>query len=320
MNYRRTCLTACLLLPVLFWGRPVHAATVSVSEYRQQLRDLAQKVDSLKDHPERAGKIEVDLPDHVSVKVGAGEYSISYQSLKHELAGVTTADAQKKQALIQEIQDHLKYLADEAAAFEGQPPDVDHAREQVKEILARREFSKVGGPSALDLLLAKVFHWLERVLTKLFSVRGTNFPVAQALIYLLITVAVVVLAIWTIRRLMRPAGIAPQREIIPFSPSAKGWRAWLAEARALAQQQEWRESVHMAYWAGIAFLEERGSWKPDRARTPREYLRLLNARTAAYPALTALTRKFEVIWYGHREASHADFQDALGQLEKLGCR
>ncbi len=320
MNYRRTLLTAGLLLPMLLWGSAVYADMVSVSEYRQQLRDLADKVDTLKDHPEGAGKIEADLPDHVSVAVGTGEYSISYQSLKHELAAMTRADPQKKEALVQEIQDHLKYLSDEAAAYEGQPPDVEHARQQVKAILARREFAKVSGPSARDLLLAKVLHWLERVLDKLFSARGTSFPVAQALIYLLIAVAIAVLAVWITRRLMRPAASVPQREIVPFSPSAKGWRAWLAEARALAQQQEWRESVHLAYWAGIAFLEERGSWKPDRARTPREYLRLLNARAATYPALTALTRKFEVIWYGHREASQADFQDALGQLEKLGCR
>jgi hypothetical protein len=320
MNYRRTLLTAGLLLPMLLWGGAVHADTVSVSEYRQQLRDLADKVDTLKDHPEDAGKIEADLPDHVSVAVGAGEYSIGYQSLKHELAAMTRADPQKQQALVQEIQDHIKYLSDEAAAYEGQLPDVEHARQQVKEILARREFAKVGGPSVLDLLLAKIYNWLGRVLEKLFSVRGTSFPVAQTIIYLLIAVAVAVLAVWIIRRLMRPADAVPQREIVPFSPSAKGWRAWLAEARALGQKQEWRESVHLAYWAGIAFLEERGSWKPDRARTPREYLRLLNARAATYPALTALTRKFEVIWYGHREASQADFQDALGQLEKLGCR
>lgn len=320
MNYRTKLLIAGLILPMLFWARPAHATAISVAEYRQQLRDLAEKVDALKDHPEGAGRIEADLPDHVSVSVNGGEYSISYQNLKHELAGLITADSQKKPALIQAIQDHVKYLADEAAAYEGQPPDVEHAREQAKEILARREFSRVGGPSARDLLLAKIYHWLGRVLNKIFSVPGTSFPVAQTIIYLLIAVAVCVLAVWVARRLMRPAAAVAQREIVPFSPSAKGWRTWLAEARVLAQQQEWRESVHLAYWAGIAFLEERGSWKPDRARTPREYLRLLNSRAATYPALTALTRKFEVIWYGHRDASQADFQDALGQLEKLGCR
>jgi hypothetical protein len=320
MNYRTKLLMAGLLLLVFFCARPVHGAAISVSEYRQQLRDLTEKVDSLKDHPERAGRIEADLPDHVSVRVDTGEYSVSYQSLKNQLAAVTTADPQKKQALVQEVQDHLKYLSDEAAAYEGKPADLAHAREQMKEILARREFTKVGGPSAFDLLLARIYHWLGRVLRRIFSVRGPNFDVAQVLIYLLIAIAISVLAVWITRRLMRPAETVARREIIPFSPSAKGWRAWLAEARSLAQQQEWRESVHLAYWAGISFLEERGAWKPDRARTPREYLRLLNARAATYPVLTALTGKFEVIWYGHRDASQADFQDALGHLEKLGCR
>jgi hypothetical protein len=319
MTYRAKLLIAGLLLPMLFCARPANAAAISVSEYRQQLHDLADKVDALKDHPEMAGKIQAELPDSVPVRVGDSEYSVNYKSLKHQLSAVVGANPEKRSALIQEIQDHLKYLSDEAAKYESSPEDLAHSRDKMKEILARREFSKVAGPSAKDLLLARIYAWLLRALNKLFSARG-NFPVAQAIIYFLIAIAIAVLAVWIVRRFGRRSGIVPQREIIPFSPSAKGWRAWLAEARALAQQQEWRESVHLAYWAGISFLEENGSWKPDRARTPREYLRLLNARATQYPALVALTRKFEVIWYGHRDASQADFLEALGQLEKLGCQ
>ena len=109
------------------------------------------------------------------------------------------------------------------------------------------------------------------------------------------------------------------REIIPFAPSARSWRAWLAEARLMAQQQEWRNAIHLAYWAGISFLESGGAWKPNRARTPREYLRLLGTRKPEYPSLAALTRKFELVWYGDRAAGALDFQETLGQLEKLGC-
>jgi hypothetical protein len=36
--------------------------------------------------------------------------------------------------------------------------------------------------------------------------------------------------------------------------------------------------------------------------------------------LAALTRKLEVVWYGYGSAAKADFEEALGQLEKLGCR
>ena len=97
----------------------------------------------------------------------------------------------------------------------------------------------------------------------------------RLLIYLVVGAAVTLLLIWTIRRLRRPQEELPQREIIPFAPSARGWRTWLAEARALAQEQDWRNAIHLAYWAGISYLEEHGAWKPNRARTPREYLRLI---------------------------------------------
>ncbi|HKF23930.1 MAG TPA: DUF4129 domain-containing protein, partial [Candidatus Angelobacter sp.] len=110
------------------------------------------------------------------------------------------------------------------------------------------------------------------------------------------------------------------REIVPFSPSARSWRAWLEEARRMAQQEDWRNAIHLAYWAGISFLESGGAWKPNRARTPREYLRLMGTRKPEYPSLAALTRKFEVVWYGARAASGVDFKETLGQLEKLGCR
>jgi hypothetical protein len=87
----------------------------------------------------------------------------------------------------------------------------------------------------------------------------------------------------------------------------------------LAQQREWRRAIHLAYWAGISFLEENGAWKPDRARTPREYLRIMGARKPQYPVLAALTKKFEVVWYGHEDAGETDYRETLGQLERLGC-
>ena len=59
---------------------------------------------------------------------------------------------------------------------------------------------------------------------------------------------------------------------------------------------EWRDAIHLAYWAGISFLERQGFWKPDRARTPREYLRL-SLRSEYRETLRALTQIFELAWY-----------------------
>src|SRR5205807_6946990 len=110
-------------------------------------------------------------------------------------------------------------------------------------------------------------------------------------------------------------------EVIPkdVAVSAKEWAIWLAEARAAAAKGEWRDAVHLAYWAGISFLERQGLWRPDRARTPREYLRLLSSSSEHRETLTALTRIFELAWYAKRDASESTFSQTLQELEKLGC-
>ena len=107
---------------------------------------------------------------------------------------------------------------------------------------------------------------------------------------------------------------------IPFAPSEKHWRSWLADARTAAGNGNWREAIHYAYWAGISNLEESGAWIPDRARTPREYLRLISPNNSRRPVLHDLTKKFELTWYGQLNAQPADYDAVLLDLEKLGCR
>jgi hypothetical protein len=249
-----------------------------------------------------------------------GEVNVNFKSLKDDLAAFSQANQEKRAALLGKIQNYVQALNAAADASQKPGADLSSARGKLEQILSRGEFNKVKGPSAKDAFLSKIYRWLGRMLSKLAFRGGSRFDWMQLFIYLLVGAAVCLLLIWTIRRLRRPPEELTRREIIPFSPSARGWRTWLAEARALAQQQDWRNAIHLAYWAGISYLEEHGAWKPNRARTPREYLRLVGTRAAQYPTLAALTRKLELVWYGYGTALESDFQETLGQLEKLGCR
>ncbi len=58
-------------------------------------------------------------------------------------------------------------------------------------------------------------------------------------------------------------------------------------------------------------------WRPNRARTPREYLPLLEAGSPRQLALGGLTRLFERIWYGLRPAARRDFEQAQALLDEL---
>ncbi|HET9281044.1 MAG TPA: DUF4129 domain-containing protein [Candidatus Angelobacter sp.] len=310
-----------ILLPALlacFCALAAGAESISVAQYRQQLHDMAQKVDALKADPGHAGKLVAEIPDAVSVTTSSGEINVNYKPLKADLTTFSRAEEEKRASLLNQIQNYVQALTNEAEAYDRAGTNLSAAHDKLTAILARNEFNKVRGPNAKDALLARVFRWIARHLRGFGG--NSTFDLMRFFIYLLVAIAATFLLIWTIRRLRRPQEELPQRDIIPFSPSARSWRAWLAEARDLAQQQDWRNAIHLAYWAGISYLEEHGAWKPNRARTPREYLRLIGTRAAQYPVLAALTRKLEHVWYGYGEAAESDFHDTLSQLEKLGCR
>jgi hypothetical protein len=320
MKYRKITETAVLIVLIALFCAPLaRAESISISEYQQQLHDTVAKVESLESHPENAGTVVASIPDQVSVATSSGEIKVSYKVLKDSLAAFTAADESKRPALLRQAQQYAQAMNSAAEDYDKRAVDPGPAHRQLEEILSRREF-KTRGPTAKDALLARIYYWIARFLNKIIFKGQASFDLMRLIIYLLVGAAATLLLLWTIRRLRRPQEDLPQREIIPFSPSARSWRAWLADARTQAQKEDWRNAIHLAYWAGISYLEEHGAWKPNCARTPREYLRLIGKAASQYPVLAALTRKLEVVWYGYGTAAEADFHEALGQLEKLGCR
>jgi hypothetical protein len=310
---------AVLLLVLLCSIPKARAESLTVTAYQQQLRDIVTQVESLESHPEDAGTVVASIPDQVSVATSSGEIKVSYKVLKDSLATFKAANEKTRPGLLREIREYARAMNSAAEEYDKRAADPSAAHQKLEEILSRPEF-KTKGPSAKDALLARIYYWIARWLSKIIFKGQASFDLMRLIIYLVVGAAATLLLLWTIRRLRRPQEDLPQREIIPFSPSARSWRAWLADARAQAQQEDWRNAIHLAYWAGISYLEEHGAWKPNRARTPREYLRLIGKAASQYPVLAELTRKLETVWYGYGTAAEADFHEALGQLEKLGCR
>lgn len=299
---------------------PSMAASISLDQYRQQLGGLKDRVNALCAHPEQAAAVESSLPDTVVVAASSVEITVNYHDLKNDLSVFARADAAKRGPLCSRIKSYVAELESQAAAYSETGADLDSAHRRLESILGRREFRHAQQqPGLISIIAAKIFSWIIRMLARLHFGSG-RFDWLQIVIYVLVAAALATLLFWTIRRLRGRPEESEMREIIPFAPSARGWRAWLADALTFAQQKDWRSAIHLAYWAGISYLEEHGAWRPNRARTPREYLNLLTSRNANYSALSSLTRKFEVVWYGHRDARESDFEETLGQLEKLGCR
>jgi hypothetical protein len=95
---------------------------------------------------------------------------------------------------------------------------------------------------------------------------------------------------------------------------------WAARAQAEAGRGDWREAVHCLYWSAIVLLEGQRMWRQNRARTPREYVALLEPGSTKQQALGGLTRVFERIWYGLRPAAETDFRQASAMLDQLRAR
>lgn len=320
MKYLNIAGPAVLFVSMFLCLPGARAESISVSEYRQQLQDIATKVDALESHPEGAGALLQTIPDQATIRSDADEINVSYKTLRNDIAAFAAADEQKRPVALHELKAYTQALNSAAESYGKSNADSSARHTQLSQILSRREFRKVKGPDVMDIFLSRIFRWLARLFGKMLGGRTPNFDVVRVVIYIFVGIAVALLLIWTVRKFSQSRPEPLVREIVPFSPSARSWRAWLAEARELAQQQDWRNAIHLAYWAGVSYLEEHGAWKPNRARTPREYLRLIGTRAAQYPVLAAMTRKLEIVWYGYGNASEADFQEALGQLEKLGCR
>ncbi len=316
LRLRRTAIALLLGISVL----PAMAAAIPIAEYKQQLSDIAAKINDLGAAPGNAALLLTSLPGSVLVTTPSGEVNVNYQHLKDDLATFSTSDGAKRDALLAQLKTYVALLSSEADAYEAGGDELNDNRQKLSEILHRREFHNVHGPTAQDALVARIYRWLARMLGKVHGPGQGTYKFFQGVVWVLVGGAMLVLILWTVRRLTRENDEASTREIVPFAPSARNWRSWLSEARDFAARQDWRNAIHLAYWAGISFLESNGAWKPNRARTPREYLRLLTSRNAKFPSLSRLTRKFEVVWYGNRTAAEADFRETLAQLEDLGCR
>ena len=191
-------------------------------------------------------------------------------------------------------------------------------RARLTAILARREFHEVHGETWFDRMKAAA----TRLLTQVFGriITSSVFPVvSRIVVWALVGLVAVLLLLWLLRT-YRQSHIYTNISGSPSLLAEKPWRDWQAEAQRASEQGQWRDAVHFYYWAAISFLEERELWRPDPARTPREYLRLVASQDERRVPLEQLTLNFERTWYGNDAATEQSARSARTLVESLGCR
>lgn len=290
------------------------ASPLSLDDYIQQLQQLQKSLQPQLSDSE-AGKLADALPAVWAVEAGGQKFevpTVSVVSHLREYAANSTQwsleAARRETALL---------LADAHAMSAGTKIEQDQ-RARLSAILARREFHKVHGETWIDRLKAAATRLLVNLFGRIIS--SSAFPVvSRVVVWVLVGLVSVLLLLWLLRT-YRQSNIYTNISGSPGVVAERPWRDWQAEAQRASEQGQWRDAVHFYYWAAIAFLEERELWRPDPARTPREYLRLVGSQDERRQPLEQLTFNFERTWYGNDPATEQSARSAKTLVESLGCR
>ncbi|MBI1749370.1 MAG: DUF4129 domain-containing protein [Acidobacteria bacterium] len=317
------CVAVCLIaVPCLAAPTGVVRSSpvdLDVAAFRAELDRWSELIALVEKGSVTPEELRASLPKQWLVHDGGQRFEIPTGRLHTALGQLEHPNAPRA-SLLRSLRSELLALRQEAEGLTrpGNVPGPE-AAQQLQQILSRREFRAVRPPSAAQLwvehMVGKLFELIARILARL----SRSSMVGRALIWVLIGLAFLVLVL-LLRRAMRSEASETRLRLDPAAPLAKAWRDWAREALDAASRGDYRAALHAAYWVAVYRLEERGIWTVDRSRTPREYLSLLEPQSVHRPPLAALTRRFEITWYGCRHAAAEDFREALAELEVLGCR
>jgi hypothetical protein len=309
----------CILLMALIVAVPSLAVSspsdVTPDQYRAELDHLLAATKQLDQPGAAIPELINSLPTAWRVSTERGIFEVSTEWLREHLGEL---ENEYDQDVVDKIRDRLTHDRADLDEYEKGPGDVSRQRAIVAGILSRPEFQDLHGPTWVDRLKQWFIQFLIRMVGR--AITSSIVPnIGKFFVYGLMVVAFLALTYWVYRSIRTTAKvetILPE----PLPVSAREWRVWLADAREAARLGNWQDAIHLAYWAGISFLESQGVWRPDVARTPREYLRLMPTANEHHPVLAALTNKFEKVWYAGQPADSQAFSQTLEELEKLGCR
>jgi hypothetical protein len=191
------------------------------------------------------------------------------------------------------------------------------ARHAADSILARPEFRIVGSESWLDRKIGELILWLSRLFSATADFGHRSPWLAPLIEWSFIAISVALVIVWVVRTMQGEQLDLARGGVIPLTEWQKESAEWADLARIEAEAGNWREAIHRLYWASIVVLESRRLWRRDFARTPREYVALLERNSSQQLNLRKLTGIFERIWYGLRDAGNEDYVQALALFEEL---
>ena len=287
---------------------------LTIEEYRGELDRCAGAIQ----HPSEIPQLQTSLPPLWTVRAGDKRIEVSTATIHSQLwqLQLHPGSSGKPARELRQLINAMKQEAESLAAIHGYTLAAK-AEPLLENILHRKEFRDALGPSAGEILRARINRWIFEMFVRLLNKLRLGKKTGNILAWSVIGLAFLLLCsiVWRwLTRGSRPGAALPAISIEPSDA-----RQWVQEALAAAERGDYRAALHCAYWGAIARLEDLGRLNRDRARTPRESLRLLEGRPAEHRLLQGMTGIFERVWYGYRVPSTADWTGARELLEKIGC-
>jgi hypothetical protein len=310
-------LSICLLAPRADADAPQNpplSQGLDLPAYEAELDRCAAAIK----HPDAIPELRKSLPRIWFVRTADGGLDVSTVWLDQKLEKLEK-DPATSAVVVNEIEAHLIAMRDAAKDLEApsQPPSLSNAREHLDKILQRPEFAGEQGPGQWELLRERIARWLGDQILRLMSALHLGPATGNVIAWTVVGLAFLAVCYYVFRALAGRSALVETPAEAPIDLSDA--RQWAKDALAAAESGDYREAVHCAYWAAVVRLETLGSLKRDRARTPRESLRILDPHPTEQKLLREFTRHFELIWYGYRPASAQDWSEARAHLEKMGC-
>ncbi len=260
--------------------------------------------------PGKVGADEhVTLPDQTS-------FDAHFAWMSEALSSAKSLPDSKRAAVMATAEAHLdEDLADVQPA--PSTPDFTVARRAANAILTSREFQTSAEVSLRDRVIAMLYRWLDRVLSHVAAFGSRSPWIGPLLEWGLGAIACALLLVWALRTARQQRVRMQLESASHIEQTDERVLNWMREAEEHAAGGRFRDAVHCLYWASIVTLEGQRLWQPDRARTPREYLRLVDPASPASSLLRRQTFSFETIWYGLRPAARPDYDSALDLHRQL---
>jgi hypothetical protein len=114
-----------------------------------------------------------------------------------------------------------------------------------------------------------------------------------------------------------PAAAGPPPEGAALNPLSRDSRDWARHAEDLHRQGKFAEAVRALYLSVLSLAHLRNWIEYHPSRTNWEYVHRFAGPETGRAGLGAITRTFEVLWFGRRPCAEADYLESRRHAEAL---